>query len=216
MTLSAAALSFNPAGHEYRLPDGRIVPSVTQILSGVGVSVDFDGLRAVSDRLSDQIETKRLLGTAVHADCHAFDDDDLVWATLDPRVAPYVGAWGTFRTNTGLRPITRERRVFHPTLFYCGTLDGIFLTLQGRRVLVDIKTGDPDDSGCQYQTAAYAAAFVLEHPDEPIEERWGVQLVPDRVIPYRVTPYTDWRDFAAFQVFKTTYDHQAARRRART
>lgn len=211
--MTAATLAFDPLCHEYRLPDGQLVPSVTQILSAVGVSVDFEGLMAMSAERSRQIEAKRALGTAVHADCHAFDDDDLVWSTVDPQVLPYIRAWETFRANTGLLPLTRERKVFHPTQFYCGTLDGIFEMPTGRRVLVDIKTGDPEDSGCQFQTAAYHAAYRIDHPDEVIDERWGVQLVPDRAVPYRISPYTDWRDFGAFQAFVTTYQNQAARRR---
>jgi hypothetical protein len=213
--MTAAVLMFDATFHEYRLPDGRQVPSVTQILSAVGVSTDFEALMAMSDERARQIEAKRFLGTAVHADCHAFDDDDLVWGTVDPKVVPYLDAWRVFRENTGLQPMTRERRVFHAAHFYCGTLDGIFIDPRGRHVLVDIKTGDPADSGCQFQTAAYEAAFQAEHPDFPIDERWAVQLVPERKgVPYRVTPYTDWRDFGAFTAFVTTYNAQAARRRA--
>jgi hypothetical protein len=191
------------------------VPSVTHILSAVGVSMDFDALMGMSGDMARAIEAKRYLGTAVHADCHAFDDDDLVWSTVNPAVEPYLRAWATFRVNTGLMPLTRERRVFHPGQFYCGTLDGIFVMPTGKRVLVDIKTGDPDDSGCQFQTAAYVAAYRLEHPDDIIDERWGVQLVPDREIPYRISPYADWRDYGAFQAFVTTYRCQAARRATR-
>jgi len=212
--MTAAALSFDAAVHEYRLADGRLVPSVTQILSAVGVAVDFEGLRSMSAKLAEDIEVKRHIGTAVHMDAHAFDDDDLEWSTVDPRVAPFVLAWATFRENSGLVPLTRERRVFHPDHFYCGTLDGVFLSPHGARVLVDIKTGDPDDSGCAYQTAAYQAAYAIEHPDEPIAERWAVQLTPEHAVPYRVTPYTDWRDFQTFQAFVTTFANQAARRRA--
>lgn len=212
--MTSAALAFDPTFHEYRLPDGRQVPSVTQILSAVGVSTDFEGLMAMSAEMSRQIEARRQLGTAVHIDCHAYDDDDLVWETVDPRVLPFVRAWETFRINTGLTPLTRERKVFNPTHFYCGTLDGIFLDPRERRVLVDIKIGDPEDAGGRFQTAAYEAAFAAEHPDEPINERWCVQLVPERKgMPYRVTPYTDWRDFPAFAAFVTTYVNQSARRR---
>lgn len=212
--MTSAALTFNPAAHEYRLPDGRLVPSVTQILSAVGVAVDFEDLGAISSHLAGQIEIKRHLGTAVHADCHAFDDDDLDWSTVHPLVAPYVQAWATFRRNSGLLPVARERRVFHAGCFYCGTLDGVFVAPNGARVLVDIKTGDPEDGGCRYQTAAYQSAYALEHPDEPIAERWAVRLTPDLSVPYRVTPYADWRDFLTFQAFVTTFQHQAARRKA--
>jgi hypothetical protein len=213
-TFTASDLSFDPATHEYRLPNGAIVPSVTQILSAVGVSVDFEALRASSERTAAAIDLKRDIGTALHADAYAFDDNDLDWSTVDPRVEPYLQAWATFRENTGLVPTTRERRVYNPFHGYAGTLDGIFRRPNGGLVLVDIKTGDPDDSGCAFQTAAYVAAYEFEHRDgEALAERWGVQLVPESRIPYRICPYTSWQDWPKFQAFVTTYYHQAARRR---
>jgi hypothetical protein len=64
-------------------------------------------------------------------DAHAFDDDDLDWHSVDPRVEPYLRAWQAFRANTGVVPITRERMVLHPGLWFAGTLDGVFLTQGG-------------------------------------------------------------------------------------
>jgi hypothetical protein len=182
-------------------------------LSAVGVSVDFESIGSMSSKVAHDIHVKRQLGTAVHLDAHAYDDDDLLWDTVDQRVEPYIRAWAMFREHARLTPMTRERLVFHPTCFYCGTLDGIFLTPRGVRVLVDIKTGDPADSGCQFQTAAYQAAYAFEHPDEPIAERWAVRLTPMLSMPYRVTKYDDWRDFATFQAFVTTFQYQSLRRR---
>jgi hypothetical protein len=46
-----------------------------------------------------------------------------------------------------------------------------------------------------------------------IHERWAVQLVPDRGIPYRITPYSDYRDFGHFASFVATYHQIASRRR---
>ena len=211
----AIALSFDPVAHVYALPDGRFVPSVTKILAAVGVSTDFEQIGAMWSLMRDRIEFKRDLGTAVHADCHAWDDTDLDLDTVHPDVRPYVDAWITFRANTGFQPDARERRVYHSGLFYCGTLDAIGPIRSGRRVLVDIKTGDPDDAGAQFQTAAYQAAYLTDHPDEAIDERWSVQLCPDSAIPYRVHPYTDWSDFQKFSAFVTTFHEQACRRRNR-
>ncbi len=213
--LTGASLTFEPERHEYRLPTGQVVPSVTQILRATGVSVDFDGLSGFSARLAEQIDYRRALGTAVHADCHAFDDHDLDWSGVHPDVQPYVTAWADFRAATGLTPLTRERRIYHPQYRYCGTLDGIFELPTGRRVLVDIKIGDPEDAGCRYQTAAYLAAFQIEHPEITVEERWGVQLTPERGLQYWIFPYTDWTDSQTFAALVTTYYVQAARRNSR-
>lgn len=214
-TMQPTALRFDAFRHEYTTADGRIVPSVTKILHGVGIATDFEAIAATSRRMAEAIEYRRALGTAVHADCHAFDDRDLDWKAVDDRVRPYVDAWSIFRENKQLLPVARERRLFHPGLFYAGTLDGVFEQPDGQLVLVDIKLGDPQDAGAAYQTAAYEAAYALEHPERAIAARWAVQLVPDRRIPYLITDYSArpeaWRDFLVFQAAVTVYGAQAAR-----
>lgn len=210
---TAADLRFDEARHLYTLPDGRTVPSVTQILRAVGVSTDFEAIAAMSDEKRAQLEYRRQLGTVVHADCHTFDDNDLDTSTVSADVEPYLWAWADFRANSRLVPLSRERRVFDRQRFYCGTLDGIFLSPAGRHVLVDIKLGDPEDAACAFQTAAYQAAWDLEHPETPIHERWSVQLTPENAVPYRVQPYTDWRDFGKFAAFVTSFHESSARRR---
>jgi hypothetical protein len=212
----ASPITFDAERHEYRRGDGQIVPSVTQVLHGVGIATDFEAIGSRSPRLAEAIEYRRALGTAAHADCHAFDDDDLDWLKVDERVRPYVQAWVVFRENTGLRPVARERRLFHPSLFYAGTLDGVFVNPGGALVLVDIKLGDPQDAGAAYQTAAYEAAFLVDHPDMEIAARWAVRLQPERRIPYDITNYSArldaWRDFQVFQAALSVYAAQAARR----
>jgi len=215
--LTGADLQFDASTHIYRRPDGVVVPSVTQVLRAVGVSTDFDALKGMSERLGLAIDSARDLGVAVHADAHAFDDDDLDWDTVDARVSPYIEAWSCFRENTQLTPITRERRLYHPGLCVSGTLDAILIRPcdTTRRILVDIKTGDPDSVGARYQTAGYQLLWDAEHPDEPIAERWSVELTPERTVPYRITRYDDWTDAGSFRAFVTTYHCQAARRKAR-
>jgi hypothetical protein len=220
----ATLLTFEPELHVYRLPDGRRVPSVTQIIEAVGVSVNFDTLSTMSSQLASTIEFKRNLGVSVHADAHSFDDDDLDWSTVDPRVEPYVQAWATFRENAQLIPTTRERRVYHPRHDYAGTLDGIFEGTgghwEGKRILIDLKVGDPADAGAHLQTAAYEAAYLAEHATERIDARWAVQLCPERAVPYRVIPYYPsadrpeaWRDFQKFLACLTVYHEQPGRAR---
>lgn len=213
--MTGAALSFEPQSHTYRLPDGRVVPSVTTILRAVGVSADFEALRDLSSRTAQAIDEKRDLGVAVHADCWAYDDHDLDWASVDPRVHPYVVAWEIFRANLGIVPIQRERRLYSPTLDVCGTLD-VVGARRGHgddRILIDIKTGDPEDAGARYQTAGYALLWNEEHPTQPITARWSVRLMPDKSVPYRIHDYSDgWQDAACFRAFVTTFRCQHARR----
>lgn len=213
MASSSVVIAFDPEAHRYTLPDGRVVPSVTGILRETGISVDFEALSR-SSRHAEAIALKRDIGSALHLDAWAYDDDDLDWSSVDPRVEPYLRAWAAFRANTGLQPMTRERRVYHPALHYCGTLDGIFLAPNGHKALVDLKTGDPEDAGAQYQTAAYKLAYEAEH-GRSIDERWSVQLFADRPDrPYRIDTYTDWRDEETWRCIVRTYYCQHARRRS--
>lgn len=208
MMLTADMITFDPIAHRYTLPDGRVVPSVTQILAATGISADFEAIGARSAFAREVLEAKRDLGTAVHADCHAWDDQDLDVEAVHLDVRPYLDAWIAFRANTGFAPEQRERIVYHPGLFYCGTLDAYGRIKSGKRILVDIATGDPAHSAKQYQTAAYAAASDEHQTDE----RWAVQLTPDNGVPYRIHVYSDWSDFGKFSAFCTTYHHQACRR----
>jgi hypothetical protein len=210
------AVLFDPVRHEYRL-EGRRVPSVTAVLRAAGASTDLDALVARSPAFATRLADKRILGTVLHADCHAFDDGDLILGTVHPLILPYLQAWATFRSNfPHLRPVARERAVCHPIYRYAGTLDAIFEQPSGRRVLVDIKTGDPEACATHLQLAAYAAAYLAEHPTERIHERWAVQLIPGRTIPYHVTPYSArlgaWADFGDFLSYLARYRAQEATR----
>jgi hypothetical protein len=205
----ADMITFDPIAHRYTLPDGRVVPSVTQILAATGISADFEAIGARSAFAREVLEAKRDLGTAVHADCHAWDDQDLDVEAVHPDVRPYLDGWIAFRANTGFTPEHRERIVYNAGLFYCGRLDAIGRTKSGRRILVDIATGDPEHSAKRYQTAAYQGA---DNVFMAIDERWAVQLTPDNGVPYRIHVYSDWSDFGKFSAFCTTYHHQACRR----
>lgn len=211
-------LTFDPEAHVSRLPDGREVPHVTAVLAAVGVSTDFGELQGFSRFLGEKIEHARARGTAVHADCHAFDDDDLVWETVHDDVLPYVDAWREVREAKGLTPLPhgRERIVFEPREFFAGILDGVFLC-GGRRVLGDIKSGDPESAACHLQTAAYEMAWNAAHPDERIDERWAIQLVPGARVPYRIKNYSArpdaHLDAGKWRACLCVYREQPARRR---
>jgi len=218
-TFCAADLRFDPETHIYSLPTGDDVPSVTAVLGAVGVTEDFDALGNGRPWLADRIVAAAARGSAVHADCHAYDDDDLVWSSVDSRVRPYVDAWAQFREDKRLTPITRERFVYHPTYGYAGTFDGIF-ALKRTRVLVDIKTGNPADGAAHLQTAAYRAAREQEFPNESISARWAVWLTPGRSVPYRIVNYDAPArrleaalDFQKFLSCLTVYREQPQRRR---
>lgn len=212
-------LAYDPVTHTTKLPNGQDVPHVTHILSSVGVAKDFEELAEYGPRMAERLELARSRGTAVHADCHAYDDDDLVIEKVDRRSLPYLEAWIECRAVVGLRPIARERQLFHRSLCVTGWMDGIFETeRRGKilRILADLKTGDPESAGAHQQTAAYEGAW-LDMGGEPVDERWAIWLQPGQRIPYRIVNYTaradSYLDFARFQASLTTYHEQPERRR---
>lgn len=213
---TSADLVFDPITHTSKLPTGVNVPHVTHILSATGLSTDFETLGEKSPRMKSSIDWARERGTAVHADCHAFDDSDLDLSDTHDDVRPYVEAWAACRERKRLTPLVRERRVFHRSFFYTGALDGIFIDDEQRRILIDIKTGDPSDAAANIQTHAYYEAYRSEHPDFVIDARWSVWLKPGRRVPYEIIDYTAspsamW-DGIVWNAALMVYRHQAARR----
>lgn len=204
--ITAADLRFDADTHVYTTPDGQRVPNVTSILDAVGVRADFVKVNP------QHLEYRRQLGHAVHEATHYDDEGDLVWESVDPRAAPYVEAWRTFSRQKSVTIERMETRVFHPHFFYCGTFDRVMRDSRGKRVLVDIKIGDPKDAAAHLQTAAYKDGYQFEHPADPIDERWSVQLVPDRPDPYAVTVYKDFRDALKWQACLTVFHEQPTRR----
>ncbi len=214
--LTVADIIYNSLNHTSHLSDGRDVPHVTSVLGAVGVSTDFAELAGVSAYIGENIEWARARGQAVHADCHAYDDGELVMATVHEAVRPYVEAWAFFRSQMGLEPEAREHRLFHPVHFYTGIMDGIFWRGGRGHVLIDIKTGDPEDSACHLQTAAYEAAWhAMTGITAPIE-RWGVHLTPKLRVPYRIKDYSGRvdgpRDLGKWLACLCTYNEQRGRR----
>ena len=210
-------IRYDAATHTSFAPDGREVPHVTAVLSAVRVSTNFDKIREMGAKRAEAIEYAAALGTAVHADCHAYDDDDLDTASVPAEQIRYVAAWAQCRADLGLVPLKRERRLFHPTQFYTGIEDGVFILPTGAHVLGDLKIGDPDDAAGHLQTAAYEAAEKATDPTIRIDQRWAIHLDPDLAVPYRIYNYTSrsnaWQDVQKFYACMTVYREQPARRR---
>lgn len=199
--LSATDLRYDPDSHTSSLPDGTDVPHVTHILSECRVSTDFEALSGVSPRIAANVQRARFRGTAIHADCHAYDDDDLDLEDVDPRVRPGLDAWIDFRINKGVVPLLRERQVFHRRLLYTGFVDGLFLVgSAAKKVIIDIKNGNPASAAGHLQTAAYEMAMIDMGLIATGEcERWAVWLRPGRRVPYTVFPYSSMPDALSHQ-----------------
>src|ERR1700730_8589171 len=110
-TVSAAELTFDPESHIYR-HQGRIVPSVTQVLS---ILNDF------SDVHPDYLEASRAFGQHVHAMIDLDNKAELDEEALDGELLPYLNQWRLFLRESKFEVTASELRVHNKALGYAGT-----------------------------------------------------------------------------------------------
>lgn len=186
-------LHFDPLAHVYRI-DGRVVPSVTQLLKPIGP--DFSMV------VPDVLEAKRALGVAVHLACELDDDGDLDDDELDPVLVPYVSAWRKFKADTGAVIVMNERQLGHPALQYAGTLDRTAV-IRGSGWLLDIKTSAEPHASYGVQLAGYEELLRVAHHDGQPLNRATVHLRDDGS--YRLHEFKNPNDHAAFRACLSIY-----------
>lgn len=178
-----ARFEFDPAAHRYTL-NGRVLPSVTQILSGLD---DFSKVPARA------LERARDRGTRVHSACNLDVLGTLDENTVDDEVAPYLAQFRRFLRESGFQPTLTECRVYDDVLWYAGTLD-LFGDLPGCiDVQIDIKSGAiPRSVGPQ--TAAYAYG-LYKRAGIMTRRRYVLHLRPNT---YSLPRLDSTDDFGAF------------------
>lgn len=192
------ALMFDQASHTYFL-DGPQVPSTTGVLRDSGL-INLDRIPPFI------LERARKRGSAVHALVHFLNEDDLDWSSVDEAYLPYLNAWMAYRLERKLRVLLCEYRIASRRHRVAGTLD-LLCDIAGDGWLIDYKTGDPEDVAADFQTGSYlgmAMEWALEDSRLAAvlnrHTRWrraAVRLM--RTGSFRVTEYTDPRDYSRFQ-----------------
>lgn len=179
-----AEIHFDEARHEYRI-GGRLVPSVTQVLS---ILQDLGGVPA------EVLERAAEFGTHVHQAVDLWNKGSLDEDALDPALAPYLADWQKFVADTGAEILGSEIRVYHPGLKYAGTLDTL-ARIRGKVALIDIKSGVvPRTVGPQL--AAYETAYSSSEDNEhAIRRRLCVQLTGDGYRLHECKNNSDWSIF---------------------
>lgn len=163
---TATSLTFEAKGHVYRL-NGEAIPSVTQVLSEVGI---------ISDYMSQIAEEHRRRGNLVHQATAWADDPNEADADPDHLkelgILGYVESWAAVAGQFTFRHI--EQRMAHPVLKYAGTPDRILL--DGRPL--DIKSGGPD---CWHkvQLAGYSVLYGAQPKGKQAEGGIDVYLHRD-------------------------------------
>lgn len=137
-------LQFDAETHTYTV-DGRVYPSVTQIIKAAGI---------IDDTRFNEEATNR--GTLIHYATAMYDLGKLDEAGVPDDVRPYLEGWERFLRETKCEIVSVEKRVYHPTWEYAGTLDRE-VRLHHRDGLLDIKSGTPQ-AWHTVQSAGYAIA----------------------------------------------------------
>lgn len=186
--------TFDPVRHEYRL-DGRVVPSVTQLLTPIQ---DWSGIP------KSVLEAKAILGTAVHRACELDEDGLLDEETLDERIEPYLRAFKKFKAEKRPKLLANEKRLFHLTLGYAGTLDRLY-EIDGWPWIIDLKTAVAHNPWVGVQLAGYVGLVeASELKPEKAIVRGGLNLRPDGT--YRLHPCTDPTDWPTFVSLLTLHN----------
>ena len=176
-------ISFNAKRHEYRLKNGQIVPSVTQILQGAGL-VSFNAVNP------DVLERAKKFGTASHLACELDDREQLDMKSLDENLKPYLISWQKFKKDMGITEFTEiEKQVYSKRFGYAGCLDRLWGDM-----LIEIKTSTTIPKTTGLQLAGYQQAYT-EMAKTRIKKRLCVQLLEGT---YKIQLFEDRGDFSTF------------------
>lgn len=187
--------SFNPIGHVYMSPDGRILDSVTTVLK----------LELGLYQYGDNSAAER--GTNVHKltedlDRGTFDET----CGISPRCQNYVSGYLAAKTELGLIPLDIERRLYHPIWSFAGTIDRL-AKISGDEWIIDLKTGQKE-KWHGLQTAAYAELYQSSFPRRKPRRRGCLYLKADGT--YCLTEHTEETDRTYFLALFSAHNTKIA------
>ena len=135
--------NFDKESHTYFL-DGRVIPSVTQILAKSGI---------LDNRFFKAGAAER--GTSVHEQCERIANGLEIEAENG-----YTSAFRSFLNDSKIEPVEIETQ-YYSKLGFAGTLD-LIAVFRGELVLIDIKTGIYQE-WWQLQLAGYSLLIGNEN-----------------------------------------------------
>ncbi len=163
--------------HTYTDKNGRVIPSVTQIIQAAFPFVGYS---------RDEGIYYRERGKAVHLAIHYIEKGTLDPASVDKEIWPYIAAYFKFKKDFKHKTIATEEIVYNKQYDYCGTLDR-----RTRGAIWDYKTG-VNRYADSLQLTAYAMAKGM-----PDADRFSVYLRPTGK--YKIEPHE--HDRTLFPVF---------------
>ena len=169
-------------GHTYTV-DGRVYPSVTQVIGEV-----------LSTEKCFYTPESRDRGIDVHRITAEIDSGKSI---DDSMYRGYVSAYRKFLDECKPRWTFVEQKFFEPVWKYCGTVDRVGYIL-GKNVIVDIKTGS-----VPYWAGIQLAAYERGFPVGKLQHRYALQLFETGR--YKLHPFTDPNDIRIFHSALTIY-----------
>jgi hypothetical protein len=168
---------FDDAEHRYS-HDGRVASSVTQVLTGLGLTPPYPSDRGQQSR-----------GTAVHKAAELAIWDRLDYAKTSPAIIPYINGLMEKAEEMKIRPIFTEIRGIHTAEWFAGTIDLFCTVYDSDLAVIDYKTGNPPRC-TELQTAGYGELmlFIESMQKQPrftranMPRRFSLQLTPNRAI----------------------------------
>lgn len=191
----SAEFTFDPQKHEFSA-NGRIIPSVTQVLSKVGVC-DFS---YVSREVREYSMNR---GSSVHWLLQLEDEGALNPRRIPRKLRGYRKAYLAWKEASGFCPYPQWiERQFVSFYGYAGIIDRVgWFAHNGSDAIVDMKTGGTPDY-VKYQLVAYAAFAAPLFKVGPFMRRIALRLNPDGTYKVREFPaveyLTDWAVFIDF------------------
>lgn len=198
-------LVFDEIQHRYTV-DGVVVPSVTTVLSAVGIP-------DLSFANKEVLKASSEFGTAAHLACELYDKGELDEDALDPALRPILDQWIVLPNEmcAGMTEVLIEKRLYSKQYGFAGTLDrAYFNELKKALVIVDIKTGANTPSAGP-QTAAYAQLVSEEYGIKfRTVKRYTAHLLHGKEFG-KLVQYTDPADWPVFLSALNIYKYKNKR-----
>lgn len=178
---------FDEEKHRYSTESGQRIPSVTQILHPISLSL-YEGVDPETLRL------KAELGSAVHSCIEYLIEDDLDESSIDLSWKPYVDAWKYWCSVYQPKFLHTELRL--GCELFCGTVDCI-CEIKGEVYVIDWKTTEKLMKTVGPQTAAYELLAREYAKSRSMFHRAALQLKPNGQFVFE--SFTDVNDYDIFE-----------------
>lgn len=185
--------TFNKQDHTYRMENGEIWPSVTQILADLGF------YRNAEKYFTEESAT---LGIYVHEIVNMYLEDTLDECSIDEVLLPYFNAFQKFFADTGFAHPVCELAMVSETYRFAGTVDLVGILNDGDSI-IDVKTGLVGPV-----TGIQLAGYDLLLNSTHTMRRYALQLKNDGN--YKLIPFVDRNDRRIFQAALATWHWQRA------